>query len=138
MKKYKIVLLALLIFDFGITNVFAKKVVYDDGGGGAVTSKTTTEERECKALFGDPNTPNSLAWYFQKSFNIIKYVGIVLCLVFIMVDVLKYILSDEKDTKNIINKTLRRLIYMVIIFFIPALVKMLMSFVGAYGTCGIK
>lgn len=90
-------------------------------------------------MFGDPGNSGSLAYYMQYILDIAKYIGIVLCVVLTIVDIAKYVIGDDKaDTAPLIKKALSRIIAAVLLFFVPTIVKLLMSLIGAYGTCGLK
>lgn len=149
MKKIIIIFVAaLIVFILGIKLVNAKTITSLSSGEVSLFAGGMTESEAsntCKHLFGDPTddgyisgTP-SLAYYLQKALDIIKYLGIVICIVLTIVDFAKALFSNDKDMlKPLSKKAISRLIYAVILFFLPIIVKTLLTIVGAYGTCGIK
>lgn len=147
MKKTILLLFTILTLAIGVGYVDAKEVdvkplyettyigeyqLFDDPNAG------TTADPQCDSLFGDPANKKSLAWYLQLALDVIKYVGIVLCIVLTIVDFAKALLGEEKDMyKPLAKKALLRMVYSVCLFFLPIFVKTLLLLIGVYGTCGI-
>lgn len=120
-KKYFILLFILVILFLGATNVYA-----------------ATDATNCEAILGDPNTPETVAYYLQLVLNIIKYIGVVLVIVLTVVDFVKAILGEEKDMyKPLARKAIKRTIYAVLLFLMPSIVKGILTLIDVYGTCGI-
>ena len=72
-------------------------------------------------IFGDPNTPGDFAYYLQIILNVIKYAGIILCIVLTVMEFVKALANDEKDMyKSISTNFIKRLIYAVLLFFLPS------------------
>ena len=94
----------------------------------------------CGGVFGDPNDPNYIAYYLQLIFNIMKFLGPILVIVMSIIDLLKVTAEQKQDgeLEKLGGKTLKRLIYAIIIFVLPTLINYLFGLVGLYGTCGIK
>ena len=142
MKKIITICLFLIILMLGMKVVNAKETTaFYDGNvkylAGPMSAKQV--EDTCDALFGSPDEPGNVAYYLQKALEVMKYLGIILCIVLTIVDFAKAIFSDDKDMlKSLTKKALTRLLYVVILFFLPTIVELIMSLVGAYGTCGIK
>lgn len=108
---------------------------------GEVGSICTSAElnQNCNSVFGDVNDQNQIAYYMQYAFNIIKYIGIVLCIVLSAVDVVKYILSGDKDGyKSVVGKIVKRLCYACVLVFLPNVLEITFKLLNLYGTCGIK
>lgn len=114
-----------------------------------VVQETTSSS--CDSIFGSPEPyPAGCnakagectfypAYYIQIALNIIKYLAIVLCVVLTIFDFVSALVKDEKDVmKPLVNKTMIRLICVIALFFLPMIVKLVMSLVGLYGTCGIN
>lgn len=121
----------LQIIGFSITMYMIKTL--------SVFAAPMTDGASCSGMLGDPNTRNSVAWYLQQTLEVMRFVGIILCIVLTCMDIFKMIITDEKaDAKPISTKMFKRLMYVVILFFLPSLVNVLMSFVGAYSTCGLN
>lgn len=81
------------------------------------------------------------AYYLQLALNIMKYVGVILCITLTVVDFFKELLSEDKDGyKKVINRAIKRLVFAVIIFILPILVMQLLQLVGVVSnaTCGIQ
>ena len=94
----------------------------------------------CGGVFGDPEDPNYIAYYLQLIFNIMKFLGPVLVIVMSIIDLLKVSAEQKQDgeLEKLGSKTLKRLIYAVIIFTLPSLINYIFGLVGLYGTCGIS
>lgn len=90
----------------------------------------------CEGFLGDPIFEGSPAYYLALVMKIIKYLGVVLCLVFAVIDFLKAITSQDQELlKKAIKTSVQRLIYAIIIFFLPILINFILGLVGAYSTC---
>lgn len=144
MKKIIFVFITMLIFILGIENINAKEVT-SFSRTDVYLAGSMTEDPQCKYLLGDPANDGSIsgtpspAYYLQKALDIIKYVGIILCITLTSVDFAKALFTNDKDMlKPLSKKALSRLVYVVMLFFLPIIVKTLLSLLGAYGTCGIK
>ena len=95
-------------------------------------------DEEC-GLLGDPSNEESLAHYINLLIEIIKYIGIILCVVLTIVDFAKGLFSEEKELpQNLSKKLWTRLILAISLFFLPMLIKPLLFFLGVYGNCVIK
>ena len=103
-------------------------------------------EPDCGGVFGTPGTtpPDDLADYMDIALNVIRFVGIVCCVLFTVIDYFKAIMADEKEMlKEISKKALKRLIYVAILFFIPSVTRFIMEITGLFGNhydplCGLK
>jgi hypothetical protein len=125
-KKYFILLFILVILFLGATNVFAAEMTPEEF------------QANCDAIFGNPGTPGTVAYYIQLVLNIIKYVGVVLVIVLTVVDFVKALLGEEKDMyKPLARKAIKRTIYAVLLFLMPSIVKGILTLIDVYGTCGI-
>ena len=146
MKNLIFICITVLIIVLGVQKVNAKEATsFFDGD--VYLAGSMTKDPQCTHLLGDPEddgtisgtgTP-SLAYSLQKALHIIKYVGIILCIVLTSVDFAKALFTNDKDMlKPLSKKAFSRLVYVVMLFFLPIIVKTLLSLIGAYGTCGIK
>lgn len=97
--------------------------------------KTSTTD-DC-GVFGDPNDQKALAFYLQQVFNVIRFLGPVLVLVMTIIDLVKVTAEQKQDgeLQKVGVKTLKRLIYAVIIFMLPTLITYVFHLIGLYGTC---
>lgn len=109
----------------------------------ALTSDGLTEEEYkgwCTSLFGNPNDPEKkdTAYFLQLVLNVFKYIAIVAFVALTSVDFAKAIIGDDKDMiKPLTSKAFNRMIYAVLLFFLPTIVEILLSLIGVYGSCGI-
>lgn len=77
--------------------------------------------------------------FLQQIFNVIKFAGPVLCLVFSVIDFVKATASQEKEAlTKAFKTTAKRLVYAIILFFIPTLINFAFELLGWVGTCGIS
>ncbi len=94
------------------------------------------EENACSSLLGDPDQKEYPAYWLQYAFNIIKYLAIAALLIFSTMDFFKAMVENDKEAlKKAGQKTAKRFIYCVIIFFLPNIIELIMEWFGAYGTC---
>lgn len=91
----------------------------------------------CKGVFGDPSEETSTAWLIQKVVEYMRIIGILLVLALSGVDLIKgIILSDAESMKNIKNHLITRLLGIVLLFVLPAVIKVLLQAFGLYSGCG--
>ena len=144
MKKVVLVMI-LILTGFTINTCFVKANDYSYGVllAGETTKKggidVTTDPRfktDC-GLFGSPQNPDDFAYYLQKAFDIIRFLGPILVLLMTIIDLVKVTASEKQDgeLKKIGIKTLKRAIYAVILFALPTIITVVFNLVGLYGTC---
>lgn len=82
---------------------------------------------------------DNLTSLLQELFTVIKICVPILCLILIAIDMVSLVIGDsEKSMKAALNKSIKRLIIGVVIFFIPTLVNLILNMSGYLtGTCGI-
>ena len=103
-----------------------------------------TDLQGCEAVFGEIEngkfiSKNSLGYFIQSIFNIVKYIVPIILIVLTIVEFLTAVTSGDKDNiTKALKKTYTRLIIVAIIFLVPTLLNLLLSFVTENGTCGIK
>ena len=70
--------------------------------------------------------------------KIINYAAPLLCIVFSVIDVLKTLTKGDAmgNTRPVVNRFLKRLLYTVILFFIPVLVDQFMIMAGVWDEDG--
>lgn len=91
----------------------------------------------CPAL-GDPTNSQYPAYWLQEALNIMRYIAIVALLVLVTIDFVKAVASNDKDAlKKAGSTAIKRFIYCVLLFFVPIVIKIIMTMFGAYGSCGI-
>lgn len=101
--------------------------------------KTTFEcTSDDQSILGNPKKVGSVAYYLQTILDIIKYIAIVLCIVLTIYDFSKALFSEDKDIVSpLVKKAFTRLIFTILLFFLPIIVKALLSLIGVYSTCSI-
>lgn len=126
MKKQFVFLLLFTIgtfFVLNITEVNASSLIY-----------SMEVAAECEEII-DAEVYN----FLQQIFNVIKYAGPILCLVFSTIDFVKAAASQDKDALAKAGKNAgKRVIYALILFFVPVLIEFLFPLLGWVGTCGIS
>ena len=132
MKKSIIILLICTCLFIGIDSVQATENIQ------YFANDTVSQGAQCQALLGDPSQNGSVAYYLQMALDIIKYLGIIFCIVLTTMDFFKAILGEDKDmTKNLSTKALQRVFYTVLLFFLPIIIKFLLTLIDVYGTCNV-
>ena len=143
MKRTILLLFTLLLFSFGIESVSAKEQYRFANGDiqylKKCTNNTSKSNDTCTALLGDPECEGHFAYYLQLGLDVIKYLGIILCIFLTIVDFAKALFSDDKDLiKPLSKKAMARLVYAVLLFLLPSIVRGLLTLIDVYGTCGIS
>ena len=93
----------------------------------------------CDAIFGDPKDDTSVAYFLQQILTVIQYAGPILCIVLSISDFVKAAAGQDKDALLKATKTTgKRIVFAMILFFIPLLVNFIFPLLGWYGTCGIS
>lgn len=101
----------------------------------------TPAEESCDTLFGSTTNEKEPAYWMQKAFDVMKLLGIAALIVFSSLDFFKAMTQDDKDAiKKASTKSFKRLIYCIIIYFLPIIIEFLMRALDVYdsATCGIK
>lgn len=133
MKKGLVIFVLVLSF-FGFVSLVRADVVH----GSEIIALAGSNADKCDALFGDPSKAGDFAYYLQIALDIIKYAGIVLCIVLSVVDWFKALLGEDKELyKPLAKKMAARLFYAVALWFLPIVVENLLTLIDVYGTCGI-
>ena len=93
----------------------------------------------CDYIFGDYNDPEYFGYYLAKLLEVIKFAGPILVVMMTIVDLIKVLTSGKNDelTKFVV-KTIKRVIYAVLLFMIPSLLDWVFKLVGIYGICGVS
>ncbi len=85
---------------------------------------------------GKKHTVHTPRYYVKMALEVIKYLGIALCLILTVVDYVKALIGDEKEMyKTIAKKFSMRLVYAIFMFFIPTIVKFILRVVTGYVDC---
>lgn len=136
MKKTILLLIVTLTFFIGLSTVSAQENALElIPNSGEVQLLASAD---CNSMFGNPNKDGTLAYYLQLILDVVKYAGIVLCILLTIVDFFKALLGDDKEMYKPLSKTaMTRLAYAVMLFFLPAVIRTILLLLGAYDTCGI-
>ena len=114
---------------------------YDSSKSYNKNSNITISEASCDSLLGSVDNPDEPAYYLELAFTIIKYVAIIILIVFSMKDfAMAIIKKDEEAVKNATAISVKRFVYCVIIFVLPILVKFILNWSHIVSTnplCGI-
>lgn len=103
----------------------------DNGNNGNIT---------CTSLLGRTDEKQSPAWYLSIAFNVVKYVAIILLIVFSIMDYVSAITSNDSDSlKKANSKFIKRLVICIIIFLLPFLLNFVLNYISdrQTGLCGI-
>lgn len=144
LSKKMICFLAVTLFSFCfVTKVEAKVVPNVNYVSSSITldngiSRNVMLADRCDSLLGDPSDEGDPAYWLQLIFNAMKYFAIIALFALVTLDFFKALVADDKDAiKKAGQKAAKRLIYCVLVFFLPIIVEFLMTMMGLYGTCGI-
>ena len=94
------------------------------------------DDENC-GVFGDPDSEEYFAYYLQKVFDVIKIAGPILLIVMTIMDLTRITAEAKQDgeLQKLGIKTLKRVIYAVIIFVLPTFLSFVFELIGLYGTC---
>lgn len=109
---------------------------YDD----ATFTSGETVDLGCEGLLGETDDPNDTAYYLQMALDIMKYVAIVALIGLSIVDYMQAAASSDADAfKKANSKALKRLLYTVILFVFPTVLKFIFELTGIYSDpfCGL-
>lgn len=104
--------------------------------GSDILKDVTPIVGDCTYLLGEFSNEEAPAYWIAWALDIMKYIAVIALLVFVTLDFLKAIASNDKDAlKKAGTNAIRRFIYCVIIFFIPNIVEIIMELFGIAGYC---
>ena len=116
----------------------------NSGSGTADTQNMVNnydQPQNCDSLLGNPDNEDSVAWLVQKILNYIQVIGPLLVVILSSIDFAKVIIqSDDEAMAKATKKLTTRLILAASLFFLPVIVKVLLSTFGLTSdpTCGLK
>jgi hypothetical protein len=85
----------------------------------------------CNTLLGNPKNPDEPAYYVNMAFQLIKYVCMVLLLIYSTIDFAKALTTeDQAALKNAGLKSGKRVIYLIVLFFLPTLIFTIFEWLG--------
>ena len=101
-----------------------------------INADQVVSSEDCGVL-GSPSNKNTIAYYLQVVFNLIKFAGPILVILFTIKEFVVLIAEQKLDSEmtKVGQKTLKRVIYAILLFFIPSLLNVILDFAGLYGTC---
>ena len=84
----------------------------------------------CSSLLEDPNTPGTPAYYLSFAFSIMRYAAIILLIVMTIMDFTGSVAAQDNDVmKKAMGKLSKRAIMLVIIFFLPTVIDLMLKFI---------
>ncbi len=129
---YRKLLLVILVLIGGLFLATTEVKAMDTSFG--VTYSLAEGTDDCDGIFD-----KEVIDFLQQIFNVFKYAAPLLCLALSIVDFIKATASQDKDALvKAAKMTGKRIIYAIILFFIPDLINFLFNLLGWYGTCGIS
>ena len=97
----------------------------------AKSANVTPIEQNCKSMFGDPKEAGTPAYYLSIAFKYIKYIAIIILVVFSILDFVQAVTAQDNDALNkAVKKTITRLVLCVIIFILPILINLLLTIIN--------
>ena len=91
-------------------------------------------EKKCEGVLSGEFTD-----FLQNVFGLMKIAGPILVIITTTMDLIKAVASGGKDDlPKLGTKTVKRLIYAVLLFVIPSLLDWAFKLFGIYGVCGIS
>lgn len=93
------------------------------------------------SILGNPDDENSVAWLLDKILTYTTLVGMILVVVLSSIDFLKVIVNSSDDDMGKAGKKLAlRLIFAILLFFVPTLTNAILDLFGLTSdfTCGIQ
>lgn len=117
-NKLKFIIFSFLIF---IVNMNASYAETDDG------------VKLCQGILGE-----DLTALLKDALRLIQIAGPILVIIMTIIDLIKATATGGKDDLSKVGKkTVKRLIYAVLLFLIPTILNWVFSIFGVYGVCGI-
>jgi len=100
-------------------------------------------KEQCKAIFGEKTDENSLAYLINKILGYVRIIVPILVIILGILDFAKAVFAGKEDEMKKAQTTfIKRLIIGILVFFVPVLVNLIMSFADMiwenYGSCGIE
>ncbi len=98
---------------------------------GSILDFSMENEEECSSYLGSIAKSTDPAYYLHFAFNLMKYAAILILFALTVVDFFQSATSDKEDSiKKAFYKAIKRLIIVVIIFFIPIIVEFIFELFG--------
>lgn len=117
-NKLKLIIFSFLIF---IANMNVSYAETDDG------------VKLCQGILGE-----DLTALLKDALRLMQIAGPILVIIMTIIDLIKATANGGKDDLSKVGKkTVKRLIYAVLLFLIPTILNWVFSIFGIYGVCGI-
>ncbi len=117
-NKLKFIIFSFLIFMVNMNVSYAET---DDG------------VKLCKGILGE-----DLTALLKDALRLMQIAGPILVIIMTIIDLIKATANGGKDDLSKVGKkTVKRLIYAVLLFLIPTILNWVFSIFGIYGVCGI-
>ena len=117
-NKIKLFIFSFLIF---INNMNISYAETDDGA------------KLCQGILGE-----DLTALLKDALRLMQIAGPILVIIMTIIDLIKATATGGKDDLSKVGKkTVKRLIYAVLLFLIPTILNWVFSIFGIYGVCGI-
>ena len=118
-NKLKLIIFSFLIFIANMNVSYAER---------------SYAEKKCEGVLSGEFTE-----FLQNVFGLMKIAGPILVIIMTTMDLIKAVASGGKDDlPKLGTKTVKRLIYAVLLFVIPSLLDWAFKLLGIYGVCGIS
>jgi len=86
----------------------------------------------CEQIIGN----GTFAYYLNQAFRFIQYLGPVLVIIYSTIEYIKVAATSDADLLKKTNKrTIIRMVFALLLFFIPMIIKIILNIVGFYGNC---
>ncbi len=109
---------------------------------GSMDLSMYNNKQDCGTIFGDPKSPDSVAYLIQTILNYIKILAPILVVVLSSMDFIKVIwTSDDESMKKAQQKLGKRLVAAVLLFLLPTLIGLMFNLINdsiVDPTCKIK
>ena len=90
------------------------------------------EVSSCEQIVGT----GTFAYYLNITFRFIQYLGPIIVIVYSTIEYIKVAAASDSDLLKKTNKrTITRLIFAALLFFIPMIIKIFLNIFGFYGDC---
>ncbi len=112
--------------------------------GSSFISNTINIAEACppsKAILGDVDCEDSVAWLVQLIFNVVKVMGPILVILLSSIDFIMVIIKSDNDQfQKAQKKLITRLVLALLLFVIPTIVEVILQVFGITGsaTGGIR
>ena len=88
---------------------------------------------DCEGFLGAKGTPGTPAYYLHIILLAMRYLAIILALVLSVIDFFKAVFSQDKDLlKKATLTAVKRVIFAVLVFFVPTVLEFILGLLGAY------